>query len=517
MSPRRVAGRAALGLAALSLLACAPAGYLPARPSPAALPAGSPLGESALPDGEAWLRHYVFLGASTEALGLLSPRRGPYTRDRLVRDLQAGIVHHLEGRHAESNALLLSAEAEVERRLTRSVTRAAGSLLVSDQALLYVPTFTERASIAYYRMLNFMALGEGEAAAVEARRLNAFLLHHEDETGRRCGANGFFQYLTSFAYAAEGAWNDAVVSLRQSERAYAECAPAGGVPEPVLADLARAALRSGMPELAPEGAGWPAGSPLDGSHGRLLVLVEGGFAPAKVPRLLHVPIFPEEVEGLAGGEAGEILAAAATVSARLVSSLTEQATWGASWDDDPLVRWGRSLEGAHMVRLAWTDHLLPDHPSGMRVEVGSHSGEMAMAEPLAQRLLEEFQAQRAAVITRAVARAISKYLLTREAEQRAEKEGGRAAGFLAGLFTNLTLNALEEADTRSWSLLPQRIGVLHLELPAGEHAVRVEVGGGGRLVELGTVRVEAGRTAVFSARLWPESVSGVWAAEVPAG
>jgi hypothetical protein len=512
MSARKVSGCAALVAVLLALTGCASAGHLPARPSAAHLPAGSPLGDRTLPDHEAWLRHYVVAGEAEQAMSLLAPRRGPYgTSDRLVLDLQGGLVHHLAGRHAQSNELLHRAELEAERRLTRSVTRAVGSLLVSDRALAYVPTFTERASIAYYRMLNFMALGDGDGAAVEARRLNAFLLRHEDETGGRCGVNGFFQHLTAFAYAAQDAWNDATVSLRQAQRAYAECGTGSTATQPLLGDLAHAAFRAGMPELVPEAAGATGGR---AGMGRLLLVVEGGFAPAKIPRSLHVPIFPEEMEGLESGEAGEVLAAAAAVTARLVSNLVEQTQWGSAWDDDPVVRWGRSLEGAHIVRIAWTEHALPQAPRTARVEVGGEVVEMLLAEPLAERLLEEFQGQRTAAVTRTVARAISRYMLSREAEGRAEKEGGRAAGFLAGLFANLTLNSLEEADTRSWSLLPGHIGLLHLELPAGVHPVRVGLGTGGFL-ELGMVRVQEGRTAVLSTRLWSEAEAATWAAEIP--
>jgi uncharacterized protein len=516
MSARGVSGRVVLAAALLAFAGCASAGHLPARPAPALLPAGSPLGDRSLPDTEAWLRHHVFLGEAESALDMLRPRGRRYaTGDRLILDLQGGIVQHLAGRYEESNAFLHRAELEVERRFTRSVVRAAGSLVASDHTLAYVPTFTERASIAYYRMLNFLALGDGEGAAVEARRLNAFLLRHEDETGVRCGVNGFFQYLTSFAYAAQDAWNDATVSLRQAQRAFAECG-AGPGPVALQGELARAAARAGMPDLASEadlsGALLPMG-PLP-EHGRLLLVVEGGFAPAKIPRTLHVPIFPEEIEGLESSQAGEVLAAAAGVAARLVSSLVDPARPWSYHDDDPLHLWGRSLEGAHLVRLTWTDFAPPGPSAAVRVVVGGEEVEVAMAEPFAQHLLEEFRAQRAAVITRTVVRALSSYLLTREAEQRSERAGGRAAGVLAGFLANLTLNALEEADTRSWSLLPERIGVIHLELPAGEHTVSVKSAAAEGLREVGTVRVRAGRTAVLSTRLWTGGADAVPSGEL---
>ncbi len=38
--------------------------------------------------------------------------------------------------------------------------------------------------------------------------------------------------------------------------------------------------------------------------------------------------------------------------------------------------------------------------------------------------------------------------------------------------------ATEQADTRCWGLLPDRIQVMHVELPAGEHRVALYPAGG---------------------------------------
>ncbi|HEU0016324.1 MAG TPA: hypothetical protein VFQ45_21775, partial [Longimicrobium sp.] len=88
---------------------------------------------------------------------------------------------------------------------------------------------------------------------------------------------------------------------------------------------------------------------------------------------------------------------------------------------------------------------------------------------------------------------------------KAKKEGGEAAGFLAGLVANVGGNALERADTRSWSLLPDRVSVARLSLPPGEHRVSIEVTGEDGTVatlDLGTVAVAAGETVVRSRRVW---------------
>ena len=55
--------------------------------------------------------------------------------------------------------------------------------------------------------------------------------------------------------------------------------------------------------------------------------------------------------------------------------------------------------------------------------------------------------------------------------------------------------AAESADCRCWGLLPDRIQVLRVEMPAGEHAIHLQpdAGFGGLIGADTTVRIEPGR------------------------
>jgi len=55
--------------------------------------------------------------------------------------------------------------------------------------------------------------------------------------------------------------------------------------------------------------------------------------------------------------------------------------------------------------------------------------------------------------------------------------------------------AVESADCRCWGLLPDRIQVLRVEMPAGDHAIHLQPdrGFGGLVGADATVHIEAGR------------------------
>jgi hypothetical protein len=512
--------RALAGLAlALLLGGCGVRGGYPAHPGPERVPPESPLRSETLHRTDAWLRHYLMQGEHEEALRMLGSRVAP--RDALVRSLQRGMVLHAAGRHAESNAALEEAEREAEERLTRSVARAAGSLLVNDGVLEYLPTPSERAMIPYYRMLNYLALDRPAEARVEAGRLSALLGEREAE--EKCVREGFLQYLSGLVYQSAGERNDALVSFRRAERAYDACpGEETAPPGPLGADLWRAAREAGVEEVADSAARryGISGAPVAGA-GEVVVLVEHGWVAYRAPEELHVPILPEEQEALRGddereredgedgdeeGERESVAEVAARVAARLLGNAVEEARWGSSYDEHPMVQWADAAAGAHILKLAWpVTRLEASRPARVRVVAGDSSAAAPVAEDLSAQVAREFAGRRALILTRAVGRALTKYLLTREVEEKAEKKGGELAGWVAARVANLAGNALERADTRSWSLLPDRISVVRLTLPPGEHPLRLEVDCGGetpRVVELGRVTVTPGGRVFRSARVW---------------
>ncbi|HEM47352.1 MAG TPA: hypothetical protein ENO23_09960, partial [Alphaproteobacteria bacterium] len=123
-------------------------------------------------DGE--LRRLASLGRFDQALVVAEEEAGG-AGDDVLAALNRAIVAHYAGRYAESNRLLQAADLEIEERFTKSVSRAALSVLTNDRALAWLPSRSERPMIHVYGALNYLALGSADGAAVEARRLSRVL------------------------------------------------------------------------------------------------------------------------------------------------------------------------------------------------------------------------------------------------------------------------------------------------------------------------------------------------------
>src|SRR3954470_14000448 len=310
---------------ALALTACAGAGAWPALPAPETLPANSPLLSASLGRTDMWLRHYVMEGQADSALRLLDASSQVRPHDELVRHLQLGLVYHYAGRWEASNAAFEWAEREASARWTKSVTQQVGELVVNDAVADYLPPAGEMALIPYYRMLNYLALGSSDGALVEARKASEWLGRLSDGKDP-CVGDGFVHYLAGLAFRGAGERNDALVSYRNAERSFGACAEKddAGAPEWLGAELYRAAMDAGVRTVADSAAvryrlAHQAAQPDPGSA-ELVVFVENGWVAHRASADVHVPIFPEEVDGVDGGNAGQVAEAATRVIGHLIGN-----------------------------------------------------------------------------------------------------------------------------------------------------------------------------------------------------
>jgi uncharacterized protein len=505
---------------AAAVSGCASSGFpLPPRPAPGVLSPGSPLQSRSLGDGEAWLRHYLKSGDNEAALNLLRRSAGRPS-DRLLRTLQEGVVLHYAGRYQESNRAFEWAEQEADRRYTRSVRRGLGSLLINDRVLAYSPSSAELAIIPYFRMLNYLALGRIESAAVEARKSSLHLARSSERNAEPCGGFGLIHYVAGMVYSAAGERNDALVSLRQAERSFNACVSARTLTPPSAfgLDLFLAAQALGLEDVAESARERYGITPesLPADHGDLVVLLEYGYAAHRAQQDLYVPIFEDDIGGLEDNNAASAIAAAGAITSRVASALLaepqaqplwNQSVWNLTFDAQ---RGAGSLDRravAHVLRLAWpVMRLEANRPAAARLLVNGQQVEAPALEDVSARLVRDLEAERLAILSRMVARGLIKYAATQGAEGQAEKKGGELLGRLVGAFTNAAGNALEQADTRTWSLLPDQIAMSRVRLPAGEHELKIElVGTGGavrEVIDLGRVAVRPGETVFLSRRVW---------------
>ena len=126
---------------------------------------------------------------------------------------------------------------------------------------------------------------------------------------------------------------------------------------------------------------------------------------------------------------------------------------------------------------------------------GRPLGPMATITDVGKLAAEQYEAIYPRVVVRAVVRRAAKEGIMYGAKEALKTQKNGWAN-LAMNVAGIVWEASESADCRCWGLLPDRIQVLRIELPAGDHQVRLQPDGGfGLLGADAVVRIDPGRNA----------------------
>ncbi|NIQ96850.1 MAG: hypothetical protein GWO11_04175, partial [Desulfuromonadales bacterium] len=139
-------------------------------------------------------------------------------RDRLLYLMEKGTLLHLKGAYRQSNEVLEAADRLFEELFTRSVSAETLSFATNDTVIPYAGADYESVYLNYYKILNYLALGETSDAAVEARRIDEKLNWFTDRYGEEHAfrEDAFLRLLTGLVYEAQGDANNALVAYRKA-------------------------------------------------------------------------------------------------------------------------------------------------------------------------------------------------------------------------------------------------------------------------------------------------------------
>lgn len=363
---------------------------------------------------------------------VVSAKESSYGRkNQVLYYLDLGAVQHDAGKFKESDESLDKAERRMEELYTKSVTRAAGTLMLNDATTEYAGERFERALLNAYRALNYTFLGRREDALVEVRKLSRLLQEYADVYGAKSTAysdDAFAQFLASLLYADDGRPDDARIAREKSAKAYESWRKAYGTPVPRLE---------------------PAGERQDA--GELVFLHYNGVAPRKVSKVFSVA-WREALTHLDATQDDE--AQAGRARRALASGLT----------------------AGKAIAVAFPDYVQdPFQISGSVVESGGLSVPTELASDISAIARKDLEERLGVIRARAIARATIKFILAKAASDAVAKKYGKnswqamltqAGGAVASV-------ASETADTRAWAALPAQFRVARLYLPPGRHDVTV--------------------------------------------
>jgi hypothetical protein len=176
------------------------------------------------------LRHYQIIETKmdegdwwgAEKAAAKSWSKGYGERNRVLFDLDRGLLLHFGGKFKESNSFLFRAEGRMEELYTKRIRDEAASLLINDNLLPYEGEDFEKVLTNFFSALNYLQMEDLEEALVEARKVGhkLTLLGDRYEGKGRYHQDGLAQYLSGIIYEGMERWDDAYICYHKAYEAY---------------------------------------------------------------------------------------------------------------------------------------------------------------------------------------------------------------------------------------------------------------------------------------------------------
>lgn len=199
--------------------------------------------------------------------------------DQLVFLLDYATALQVAGQYKESNKYFLKADKLAEQLDYQSISRQAGSLLLSEEMNQYKGDTFEKIFINAYMAMNYLEVGEFDDALVEARRINEKFIKYRSEEKKAYELNSFSKYLSAVIWESTKNYDDAYIAYNEAYKIDSSISN-------IQKDLIRSAklsrrmdtyqdLKKKFPDVKDD-TSW-----YDKTKGELIVIYQQGWGPRK--------------------------------------------------------------------------------------------------------------------------------------------------------------------------------------------------------------------------------------------
>lgn len=237
-------------------------------------------------------RSHMFSARYDEAAKELAPLAEKEGDDQLLYLLDYGTVLQLGGKFDESTKVFLKAAKIAEIKDYHSLSRVAGSILLSENMVQYKGEDYEKLLINVFLAQSFAFKGDLDEALVETRRLDEILNKYRIEAKRDYEQNAFAVYLSGIIWEADRRWDDAYIAYNRVNQLNS------GI-DLLKGDLLRTAKAAQRPEALEKLKNQYPGKKIDSWYkdkrmGEIVLVYHQGRAPVKKPHP-ESPRFPKLV------------------------------------------------------------------------------------------------------------------------------------------------------------------------------------------------------------------------------
>jgi uncharacterized protein len=373
-------------------------------------------------------------------------------KDRVVYYLDAGMLYHWNGNYVKSNELLERAERAIEDLFTKSLSRSASALLLNDNIQSYSGEDYEDIYLNVFKALNYLALGQNDAAFVEVRRINDKLVQLDqkyvrtaerlNEAGEtvesfKAGRNRFTEsalgrYLSMLLYRNEYKWDDVRIDFEKIDEGWNR--------QPAIHPFLKPDFSAEKKRVISPTA-------------RLNVFAFSGIGPDKEASTFYIHTEQDLI---------------------ILGSSQENYLGGQELSNLSFLPWPGVNPGYHFkFQLPY----LVKRPSLVgRIEVITDTGhvkELSPIESLENAAIEAFRIKKPILYLRAVTRSVSKGIAAEQAKAELTRDMDSNVAFFTRILTDIAVDSTENADRRISRFFPARASVAELHLNEGTYSIRV--------------------------------------------
>jgi hypothetical protein len=394
--------------------------------------------------------------------------------------LERASVYQMLGDHERAVADFSDADGMLEvLDLTRDPGGQAANYLWSDSRSLYRTPVYEKLMVNVCALASYLHMGDMVGARVEARRIQvmADYLNNEERTAGH-PVIAIAWYLAGIAMEMADERPDA---LRFYLDAWA-IADLPGLPEALVRMADGTPFRTNSDVLrAREAIGLGPDDPVPGANeSEVITIAMTGLPPIRQAVVLPIGV--------------AIAAFRADASSNYQLSPEQQASLGRAIAEDLLttVNFPELVTHANPIQR-------------LSLSVGGYRQTLDRLGDIEDFAIQEWERQRPGMAFAAITRALVR-IAAREVIQgvtRAADNGNGVAqtlGFIASLAAQGAMAAADRPDTRSWTFMPASIWIERVNVPAGEHTLRLTGSGGSGFEYQQAITVPDGGTRVVFVR-----------------
>ena len=367
-------------------------------------------------------------------------------KDMVLYHLYRGVLLHYNKEYAESNESLDLAEEGIEELYTKSISKAASSMLLNDNAFAYAGEDYEDIYVNIFKALNYINLERTESAFVEIRKVNVKLNLLEDKYKKYANSlnssadsrieiqvestqfnnSALARYLSMLLYRADDKRDDVRVDMRYLEEVFTLQANIYNFAKPDMTDfLTKKAGKT-----------------------KLNLVSFTGLAPQKYPINYRV-----------------------ATSENMVHIFVDD---GTDVNGQSLIFPGVSA-GYYFKFSVPQMQEKQSNITRIKVEVnGQEIGQLEKIEDVNRIAKETFQVKAKMSYIRAITRTVIKGIASIAAQKEIEKRSGELGGMLAKLGAAALTEASEAADLRSCIVFPGFAHIGDFDLVPGIYNINVK-------------------------------------------